>query len=316
MRRHLPAVLIGLGAFLVTAALVLRFYGSAQLAVAEEDPREVVTLRASNATVFVPSTQSEVATDVTVKQKTVGDLEAAKKAPGGVVVWFTTTTRSTADDVVVQQSMARTAFDAATGLTKPCCDSFAEVVDQAISKDGRNSLVLKFPFGTEKKTYPMWDNVLGKPVKAVFRDTAEVDGVAAYRFDIKVPDTVVGSQEVIAKTIGLATDEKVSADRTYGVDRTLYVEPRTGAILDDVQDVRDTLTIDGQVVRTLFAGKLAYTGDQVKANAEKYGDRATTLRRVEDVLPAWALALGLLSAGAGAVMLRRSASRSGHRVGR
>lgn len=315
MRRHLPVVLIGLGAFLVTAALVLRFYGSAQLAVAEEDPRDVVTMHATNATVFVPSTQSEVTTDVTVKQKTVGDLEAAKDAPGGVVVWFTTTTRTTAEGVVVQQSMARTALDAATGMAKPCCESFAEVVDQAISKDSRNSLVLKFPFETEKKTYAMWDSVMGKSVKAVYRGTAEVKGVTAYRFEIKVPDTVVGTQEVIAKTIGLTTDGKVPADRTYGIDRTLYVEPHTGAILNDVQDVRDTLTIDGQLVRTLFAGKLAYTDEQVEATADKYGARGATLQRLRSGIPAVALVAGVLILGAGVVMARISTVRSGRRAG-
>lgn len=315
MRRHLPVVLVGLGAFLVTAALMLRFYGSAHLAVADKDPRDLITMHASDATVFVPSTQSEVTSDVTVKQKTVGDLEAGKKAPDGVVVWFTTTTRSTSDGVVVQQSMARTALDASTGMAEPCCESFAEVVDQAIGKDQRDSLVVKFPFGTEKKTYSMWDSVLGASVQASYRGTEDVDGVEAYRFEIEVPDSVVGSQEVIAKTVGLTADGKVPADRRYGIHRTLLVEPRTGAILDDVQDVRDTLTIDGKVVRTLFAGELAYTDAQVSANAEKYGDRAAKLRLFGVVLPAVALVLGLLSAGAGAVVLRSAAGRSRRRAG-
>ncbi|KRA38643.1 MULTISPECIES: DUF3068 domain-containing protein [unclassified Nocardioides] len=315
MRRHLPVILIGLGAFLVTAALVLRFYGSAQLAVAEKDPRDVITMNASNATVFVPSSQSEVTTDLTVKQKTVGDLEAAKDAPGGVVVWFTTTTRSTSEGVVVQQSMARTALDASTGMAKPCCESFAEVVDQAISKDQRNSLVLKFPFGTEKKTYEMWDSTSGKSVKATYRGTAEVEGMTAYRFEIKMPATVVGSQEVAAKSVGLTADGKVPADRTYGINRTLFVEPRTGAILNDVQDVNDTLTIDGQKVRTLFSGKLAYTDAQVKANVDKYGDRAATLKRFQSDIPAGSLVFGLLALGAGILLMRGSTGRSGRRAG-
>ena len=310
MRRYLPVVLISVGAFLVAAALVLRFFGSAQLAVAEEDPREMTTMRASGATVFVPSTQTEITSDVTVKQYTVGDLEAAKKAPGRVVVWFTATTRLTAEGVIVQQSMARTAMDASTGKAEPCCESFAEVVDQAIEEDRRTGLVLRFPFGTEQKSYEVWDSTLGKEVKAAYRGTTDVEGVSAYRFEIEVADTVVGSQKVNAKVVGLAADGDVSADRTYGVDRTLYVEPRTGAILNDVQDVRDRLTIDGEPVRTLFAGKLAYTDEQVQANADKYGERATTLQRFTVQIPAVVLMLGLLGLLAGLVTARMLRGRS------
>ncbi|MGO4256421.1 DUF3068 domain-containing protein [Marmoricola sp. RAF53] len=308
-------MLFGIGAFLITASLVLRFYGSAQLATAEKDPREVTTMQADDATVFVPSTQTEETTDVTVLQKTAGDLDAEKKAPSGVVVWFTTSTRKIADGTVVQQSMARTAMDASTAAARPCCESFAEVIDQAIAKDNRSGLVLKFPFGTEKRTYSIWDSTLGKPVKAVYRGNSDVDGVAVYRFEVKVPDTVIGSQEVIASTIGLKVDGTVPADRTYGVDRTLYVEPRTGAILNDVQDVRDTLTRDGQVVRTLFAGKLGYTDQQVRAKADKYGDRAETLQRVRVILPAIALVIGLVCIGGGVLAMRRSAAGSRRRDG-
>lgn len=316
MRRHLPVVLISVGAFLVAAALVLRVFGSAQLAVAEEDPREMTTMRASGATVFVPSTQTEVTSDVTVKQYTVGDLEAAKKAPGRVVVWFTATTRLTAEGVIVQQSMARTAMDASTGKVEPCCESFAEVVDQAIEEDRRTGLVLRFPFGTEKKSYEVWDSILGKPVKAAYRGTTEVEGVNAYRFEIEVADTVVGSKKVNAKAVGLAADGEVSADRTYGVDRILYVEPRTGAILNDVQDVRDRLSVDGEPVRTLFAGKLAYTDEQVKANVDKYGERAVTLQRFTVQIPAVVLMLGLIGLLAGLVTLRISRGRSRRWAGR
>jgi len=313
MRRPLSLVLFGIGAFLVTAALVLRLYGSAHLGTAEQDPREVTTMSASDATVFVPSTQTEETTDVTVTQKTSGDLDAAKEAPGDVVVWFTTSTRKIADGTIVQQSMARTAMDASTAAARPCCESFAEVVDQAMTEDRRTGLVLKFPFGTEQHSYRIWDSTLGKSVEAVYRGQAEVSGVDAYRFEAKVPDTVIGSQEVIASTIGLKVDGTVPADRTYGVDRTLYVEPRTGAILNDVQDVRDTLTRDGRLVRTLFAGTLAYTDEQVRANADKYGDRAAILHRVTITLPLAALVLGLLCIGAGVVLLRGSAVGSRRR---
>lgn len=304
MPRHLTTVLVGLGAFLVTAAVVLRFYGPAQLAVAEPDPREVVALRADDATVFVPATQTEVTTDVTDKQRTVGDLDAAEKASDDVVVWFTTTTRQTEDGTVVQQSMARTAMDAATAEARPCCESFAEVVDEAIADDRRTGLVLKFPFGTEQRSYQVWDSTLGKPVKADFRGTEDVDGVTAYRFVTEVPATVVGTEEVVAESIGLPGEGTVTTDRSYAVARTLYVEPRTGAILDEVRDVTETLTRDGAVVRTLFDGRLSYTDEQVRANAEKYGDRAAQLTLVEVTLPVVAVAAGLACL-LGAFLLRQ-----------
>lgn len=308
MRRHLVTVLFGLGAFLATAALILRFHGSGQLEAADKDPGEVITMVAADATVFVPSTQTEITTDVTVKQKNDGDPAAAEKAPDGVVVWFTTTTRTVADGTVVQRSMARTAMDARSAEVEPCCESFAEVVDQAISEDRRTGLVLKFPAGTEPRDHEMWDSTVGKPVTATYVDEVDVDGVTAYRFKVVIPQTVVGTREVIASTIGLASEGTVETERSYSLDRTLFIEPRTGAILNDVQDISDTLVLDGKVVRTLFDGSLAYTDEQVQANADENGSRASELRMVHDVLPLSGLVLGLGCIAAGAV-LQRSAGR-------
>lgn len=308
MRRHFPTLLIGLGTFLVTVTLVLRVYGTGQLAVAEDDPQEVTISTANDATVFVPSQQAEVVADVTVKSRIVGDLEAAKTAPDGVVVWFTTTSRSTADGTVFQRSMSRTAMNKRSAVAEPCCDSFAEVVDEEMAADKRKSLVLKFPFGTEKRSYEIWDGTLGATVTAAYRGEGDVDGVSVYRFEIEVPDTVIGTETIAANLVGVQQEGSIEAERSYGGTRTLFVEPRTGAILNDVQDVRDTLSYDGTIVRTLFDGKLSYTDDQIGAYAEKYGDRARSLRWWLQIVPLSALFVGILCLAAG-LWRRRTSGR-------
>ena len=76
------------------------------------------------------------------------------------------------------------------------------------------------PFGSEKKTYPFWDGMLGTTVNAVYKGTDTIDGLRTYRYDVNVPTTPA---EVVDGVQG-----------SYTTDKSIWVEPRTGSIFSSV----------------------------------------------------------------------------------
>ena len=305
MRRLLPLVLVGLGTCLIIAAPLLRFYGYSKLAVAVQNPHLVIDMQATGAHVFDPGTSSEITTDLSIVQKTDGDPQAQAKAPSGTRVWFTTTSTRDANGGILQRSMSRTAFDASTAALKPCCGSFATVVDEAIAKDERSGLFLRFPFNTHQGSYKLWDDALKRTQTVTYKGTTHIDGLTVYRFQETVPATTVGTTQLPAATVGLPGKGQATLDEVYANDRTLYVEPRTGAIINDKQHLTRTLESEGKTVRTVMDADIAYTPAQIKKNVDKYQGRAGDLRMVRSLLPLIFLLAGIVLLGAGLVLRRR-----------
>ena len=72
MRRIAGPLLFGLGAFLLVAGLLLRFYAYPKLATAPIDQNSVTRLEATGATLFDSSTLKEIQTDLSIQSRTVG----------------------------------------------------------------------------------------------------------------------------------------------------------------------------------------------------------------------------------------------------
>ena len=124
MRRLLGPILVGVGAFLVIAGLLARFYAYPALAVAPMDQNSVTRLEAKDATILDLSTLQEVTTDMKVANKTTGDVEASEDADDGIVVWTATTSYRDELDNIRSRSAERYAFDAHTGEAINCCGAF------------------------------------------------------------------------------------------------------------------------------------------------------------------------------------------------
>ena len=52
---------------------------------------------------------------------------------------------------------------------------------------GHEGLVLKFPFGTEKKTYQFWDTTLRKAFPIEFKGETKLNGLKVYVFEQDIP---------------------------------------------------------------------------------------------------------------------------------
>jgi hypothetical protein len=140
-------------------------------------------------------------------------------------------------------------------------------------------LVNKWPFDSEKKTYPYWDGTTGGAVDAVFVDTKDFDGVATYHYQIKID--------------GVSVDVAEGTPGTYSNEINIYVEPRTGDIMNQTQDQQLYLE-DGTQVLNLQA---QFTDAQTKTSV----DGAKSNLRMLDIMLTWVPIAGFIG-GALAVL--------------
>ena len=112
-------------------------------------------------------------------------------------------------------------------------------------------LTYRFPFSTEKKSYPFFDPIAQKPFDANYEGEEDVNGLTTYRFtqnvgydaDGKLVEPIKyaslydknedGEVTARAQLWGLPGDpyEPVTMTRYYAAQRTFWVDPVTGTII-------------------------------------------------------------------------------------
>lgn len=306
MRRLVGPILVGIGAFLVVTGLLARFYAYPALAVAPMDQNSVTLLEAKDAKILDLSTLKEVTTDMSVANRTVGDVEASKKADDGTVVWASTTSYRDEIGNIRSRSAERYAFDAHTGEAINCCGGFVEETDGERVEVKRSGLISKYPFGTEKKDYKFWDDTLMQAVTTKFVKESEIDGLKVYEFKYEVPLTTVSTREVPASLIGESGTDPIEAEIQYETVTQHWVEPTTGVIIDRVSNTANTLAYEGETKITTSGGEFQYTDQQVKDNVEEYKGKAASLQAVRTTVPFVGVILGLLLILGGALLSRRN----------
>jgi len=297
-------VVAGVGALLFVVGLLVHFYVAPTLAVAPMDQESVTRLEAKNATVFDTSVLAPITTDLSIESRTVGDVKASEKAPGDTIVWHNNTTITSADGVVRSQSSKRAAFDAKTAVASTWGDNWYETTAGDRAEVTRSGLMYKFPFGTDKKTYQVWDDTLGAAVATNFTRTAKVEGTEVYLFENQVPSTVIGSRELPASLFGLTQAADVPADVNYQNRTTYYVEPVTGAIVNQISDTKSSFSYDGTEVVTTEA-HIEYTPAQVKDMMKLLGSQPTLLSLANGFLPWLIVVIGLGMIALGTALTRR-----------
>ena len=285
----LGAVLAGVGALLLVAGLMVHFYVVPALAVVPIDQNSVTSLAAKGATVFDTATLAPITTDLSVSARTVGDVKASEKAPDNTVVWVGTTTVKSADGVIRSQSTKRAAFNETTAEAVNCCGNFYSTAEGVRTPVTRSGLMFKFPFNTEKKNYQVWDDSLAKPVTTRYKGTAKTDGNTTWVFENTVPATVVGTQDVPGSLFGLASNDNVTADTYYQNHNTYYVEPITGAIVNQVTSTKTWFSYQGTDLVTTQA-TIAYTPKEIKETYDTLGNQPALLSLAQGPLP-WLVAL-------------------------
>ena len=151
-------------------------------------------------------------------------------------------------------------------------------------------LINKWPFDAQKRTYPYWESMLGHAVDAVYDRTADVKGIQTYVYKVTTKDAKV--------------DVAPGVKGTYDDTKEIYVEPKTGAIQQQVESQQRYLA-DGTQVLDL---NIAFT----QAQQQDFADAAVTNKRMLSLLTVWMPIVGfaggalcLIAGGAVLIASRR-----------
>ncbi len=290
MRKSLAALLIMLGAFFLILAVLTKFWAADSLL---RTPLDV-----DSTTVLSGTAQLGTEPEFPVKVTSITRADS-EKSDGTVIVWENSScvVRDEGDP-----PNCVPADDPQERLLTASTDKFATDRNTGVAVEERKyvsadagehkGLINKFPFQTKKQTYAYWDGTAGKSLNAVYKGTSTVQGLRTYRF------AVVADEEPIEVTEGV--------DGTYSSDKTIYVEPLTGAIVDQSDD-QARVTSEGDPFLSL---NISFTDAQVKKSVQDAKDNVRLLNLARTTLPIVALVLGFLTLVPGIILWRRESAEA------
>ncbi|MFN8195062.1 MAG: DUF3068 domain-containing protein [Nocardioidaceae bacterium] len=298
MRRIVGLVLLGFAGFLLAMTALVKWYAYPTLAVVPLDQRSDSTSVGENMTYFDKGTLSEQTDTLTSKLRVIGQVKASEDEGDNTAIWdkATVTTNSAGDEISVTTQHA--GFDRTSGEAKDCCD--ATLNDEANTYKG---LVFKFPFNVQKKSYQWWDDDLRDTTTMTYDGTETIQGLKTYRFTGTIEPTMTGSIDVPPGVVGETGDEMLSAETWYANDRTYWVEPETGVIMDASESQNTTLRYNGEDRVVATRGTTGYPDDQVKDNIDEYKPLGSQLHLLRVTLPIVGLVGGLLALVVGALLV-------------
>ena len=331
MRRVFSTALIGLGAFLIMAAVLVKFYAHPNLATMPTNYESTTELQAQGATIFDAATLAPITTDLAISSYTVADSDVA--TPDGVVVWVNRTSilntgvpGATCDPNVdaalpgcFKQDSERVPFDAESGAAAECPDCGSYVDESYIDGDryavrqvdvNRKGQIYKAPFDLQKSDLTWWDSASREASTMKYLGTEKIDGLEVYKYVQTIDATKVGDQDLPGSVFGV-TDDTVTADMMYAMVRTMWFEPTTGAPVKRVENRNQYFDYEGQQVPA-FVGTIEYTPDTV-ANLVKDGkSQSFLLGGMVWLFPLSMILLGLVAIAVGLRLRRGGRDDQGH----
>jgi hypothetical protein len=285
LRRIVGFVLLGLGVFAVALGLLLRLYAYPRLAKAPLDPRTVSVATGSGITALVMVKQADGSAlpeirknlNLTANRFVSGDLTQPEVvADGDVASWIEAVELTDQSGNRVRATERRLCLDRHTneGVDR-CTNSYIKArtsqVDLKVIEEknvAQPGLNLKFPFGTEKDTYRVYDLFVRDATEARFEAEEEIDGVTVYRFVQDIRPRKIEDRKVPGSLVGRA-DPSVDVGLYYQVRRTMWVEPDTGQIIKGEEAQKQELVSGDQEPgqgTVVFDGTLTFTEDTVGKN--------------------------------------------------
>ncbi|MFC3518084.1 DUF3068 domain-containing protein [Streptomonospora nanhaiensis] len=308
LRRNAALLGLVLGAFLVTSALLLRFYVAGQLALLPAEVDQRVRLVDESGTYLDTGTWRTVA-DTEVELRT--DIRGTP-SPGnsGWSTWQMSVDVAAGQDMVSHLDR-RVIVDRATGMAVNCCGEHVDG-DRAVRQAG---LVFQWPAGARWPEYPFYDADLRAAPRMVDEGPDEVGGLAVRRYVQRVEPTQIpdSARPVPASALGLERGGVVEANRWLELERVYWVEPVTGRVVDIAEERHETLrpAAGGGGERTLLDARFTMPQEVVDAHVRQAAERRALLRAARAWLPAGLGAAGVLLLPAAAWRVLRPRAGAG-----
>ncbi len=336
--RYVACVLLGLGAALLIAALLLSTYTAGKI---KRIPLDLGMTLVSNGTGTALDPASLTGDHFVVDKgvPVVAQQQLTVEAPADAdVVTFQvgSTVRRTdrqqdmglllamVDTVTLDRSTALAVSDdthPGGSVQKP--RSIEDTKPPTNIPLPHEGLSYRFPFDTEKKTYPYFDPIAQKAFDANYEGEDDVNGLTAYKFvqnvgydadgklvePIKYASLYKDSEDAVvtarASLWGLPgdPDEPITMTRYYAAKRTFWVDPVSGTIVKSEEHAnhyyaRDPLRPETTMADYTVTSAEATVESQVAA-ARDERDRIALWSRI---LPITFTAAGLIALVAGALL--------------
>ena len=172
--------------------------------------------------------------------------------------------------------------------------------------------IYKFPFGTERKTYEIFDRDIQRAEPAPFVKTEEIGGLETYQFTQEIRN---GTQQVPADRLQVLLSQLLpgatSGQVTYNNTRTVWVEPTTGQyIMVQERQNKALVAPDGRSV-TILDAEFTYTDDTISKAADTAKSNRQRLMLVNLWAPLILAVLGLILLAVGIWLIARSPRPAG-----
>ncbi|WP_369640270.1 DUF3068 domain-containing protein, partial [Nocardia sp. JMUB6875] len=331
-RRTVACVLVGLGAMLLVAAIMIPTYTVSRLAKTPLD-LEITTV-ATNPQTGAPS---EVLDAKSLTSPT-GSAKVDTNVPLVSQRFLTVENPSNASEMTVQagQTLRRTDKQGDTGLLTATIDRVTidrktgepvESVDGgpngaiAVTVDKKGDSVMdpvqhtglqyRFPIGTDKKTYPYFDLNARKSYDINYVDETEINNLKVYHFQMSVPvtdlSTVANSPtnklSLPAAKWGLEGDGDVTMTRFYTNVRDLWIEPETGTVIKGQEQIHLYYARSGDKPEvTALKSTLVFDENTIESQISVAKDNMDKIALYGRILPIILGVIGLLLLIAGVLL--------------
>ena len=315
--RTLACILVGLGAFLLAAALLIPTYTVGQLKKTPLD-LEVTTIAEGKGEVLDS------------KALAAGKAVVDTGVPIVAQRYVTVVDPSNADEITVQagQTVRRTDKKGDTGLLTASVDTISldrvssmpipggtstiqiDADKPAKEIPDRDGLQYKFPFDAEQKAYPYFDLNARATHDIDFVEETEINGLKVYHYNqkvapvdlSKVAPSATNKLSLPADTWGVPGGAApVTMSRWYTNERDLWVDPVTGVIVKGQEQLyqyyaREANNPEVTVLKVTLPFNeetIEYQVGQAKDGADKLSTFGRTVPIIAGILGAIALAAGI-----------------------
>ncbi|MET7951552.1 DUF3068 domain-containing protein [Micromonospora sp. NPDC005324] len=322
MKLRVGAALFGLGVLLLVFAAGLPFYVAPAVtklpydlepttSVAEAKNARFLKITATGSSVSIEVPQGDLVSNVEVIPQPDDTRDRLPKdLKGDAVIWdvYQTVRRTDNQDVVSQYS-TELALYRISGAA-------ASWKDQWLNETGADGTpvgnvkyagqIYKFPFGTDKRDYQVFDRDLKRAVPAKFVGTEKIKGIEAYRFEQRIENEVLATPESSIQTlVGKFAPGATSGQVVYSNIRTLWVDPVTGSYVNVREQQHKELRPNTGTPTVLLDADFNYTDDTVSRSVETVKDNRFKIGLISFWGPIVAGVLGLIAVVFGVWLVTR-----------